>query len=256
MTRRGFLRTALGAAVASGTMGCRWGGATGLLDGARLSARPGSPTREPITGFNLPLGLDSGRDGWLYVPNAYSPDDPMPLLVALHGAGGEGRNWSSYPARAEAHGMIFLAPDSRESTWDLIRGGFGPDVAFLDEALGAVFDQCAVDPARIALGGFSDGASYALSLGPANGDLFTHVVAYSPGFVSIPGRVGRPRVFVSHGTGDPVLSHARTANEIVPSFIEEGYDVTFVSFEGGHEVPADLSETALSWFLEDVAPAE
>ncbi len=34
--------------------------------------------------------------------------------------------------------------------------------------------------------GFSDGASYALSLGVPNGDLFTHIVAFSPGFMRLP----------------------------------------------------------------------
>ena len=53
--------------------------------------------------------------------------------------------------------------------------------------------------------GFSDGASYALSIGLANGDLFGHVLAWSPGFVAPPEFVGRPRVFVSHGTDDRVL---------------------------------------------------
>jgi poly(3-hydroxybutyrate) depolymerase len=46
--------------------------------------------------------------------------------------------------------------------------------------------QCTVDPQRICVSGFSDGASYALSLGLANGDLFTHVAAFSPGFMRPP----------------------------------------------------------------------
>jgi predicted esterase len=39
--------------------------------------------------------------------------------------------------------------------------------------------------ATLAVSGFSDGASYALSIGPANGDLFTHVMAFSPGFADL-----------------------------------------------------------------------
>ncbi len=53
--------------------------------------------------------------------------------------------------------------------------------------------------------GFSDGASYALSIGLTNGDLFTHVVAFSPGFASPVTYTGKPPVFVSHGTHDEVL---------------------------------------------------
>src|SRR2546425_904676 len=66
---------------------------------------------------------------------------------------------------ADEAGVVVLSPDSRGSTWDAIRDGFGPDVTFLNRALARVFDTVSVDPARIAVGGFSDGASYALSLG-------------------------------------------------------------------------------------------
>ena len=68
--------------------------------------------------------------------------------------------------------MSVLAPDSRGTTWDAIREGFGDDVTFIDRALEHVFARVSIDPARVTVGGFSDGASYALSLGLANGDVF------------------------------------------------------------------------------------
>jgi phospholipase/carboxylesterase len=37
-------------------------------------------------------------------------------------------------------GLAVLAVDSRGTTWDAIRGGFGPDVAFLDRALERTFE--------------------------------------------------------------------------------------------------------------------
>jgi phospholipase/carboxylesterase len=193
------------------------------------------------------LGTD--RDGLLYVPESYSQDTPAPLFIGLHGAGGEAANWASYPARAEARGMVFLAPDSRDFTWDTVRGDFGQDVEFIDRALQHTFTRCRIDPARIALGGFSDGASYALSLGVANGDLFTHLIAYSPGFWATTEQVGRPPVFISHGTGDLSLPVTLSRDRIVPSMRGVGYDVTYVEFDGGHEVPAAISESALDWFL-------
>jgi len=249
VTRRGFVRISLGVVLTPGLVGC-FKDLTDYRDGPRLTARPGSPTRSPVTGSIEALGLGGGRDGYLYVPTSYS-GEPMPLFVALHGAGGKGRDWASYPARAEAHGMIVLAPDSRSRTWDLVTEGlFGPDARFLDEALSHTFERCRVDPTRVVLGGFSDGASYALSLGVANGDLFTHLIAYSPGFFE-PGQpiTGEPRVFISHGRQDPILSYAYTAEALVPGLEGSGYDVTFHPFEGSHEVPGEVSEAALSWFL-------
>jgi len=52
----------------------------------------------------------------IYVPEAYSPDTPAPMLFALHGAGGSGeqlvRSWKS---TADALGMLVVAPDDSEA---------------------------------------------------------------------------------------------------------------------------------------------
>jgi phospholipase/carboxylesterase len=246
MARREFVLAGLAATALPSAAGCGNGGPE--RRGPKLSALPGVPTVAAIKGLT-PLGLSSGRDGLLYVPTAYDPAVAAPLFVALHGAGGSSSGWESYHARAEARGMVLLIPDARSSTWDLIVDDFGPDVEFIDRALRYTFDRCRIDPQRVALGGFSDGASYALSLGVANGDLFTHLVAYSPGFMVVTDPVGRPAVYVSHGTSDPVLPVAGSRDVIVPGLRDAGYDVTYTEFAGGHLVPAEISESALDWFL-------
>ncbi|UCC71658.1 MAG: twin-arginine translocation signal domain-containing protein [Gemmatimonadota bacterium] len=251
MSRRDFLKTGLlGTMAAPVLLGCTDFTSTPAAS-PWLTSRPGSPTITPANGLSE-LGLGSPRDGLLYVPESYSPDVPAPLFVALHGAGGSGDSWASYHERAEARGMILLAPDARSSTWDLVRGHFGPDVEFLDRALQHTFERCLIDPARLALGGFSDGASYALSLGLCNGDLFSHLVAYSPGFQQGCGvNVEKPQIYVSHGTRDRVLPVTTTRDRIVPNLRSAGWDVTYEEFDGGHVVPAEISESALDWFLGD-----
>lgn len=252
ISRREFVRAGAGALAWPLLAGC--GGGSPLDPGSlpepdpRLTARPGLPDLDPELGASQ-LGIGSLRDGLLYVPTSYSSDTPMSLFVALHGAGGAGSAWGSYNARAEARGFILLTPDSRDATWDVALGGFGPDVEFIDQALAHTFRRCRVDPARIALAGFSDGASYALSLGVSNGDLFSHLIAYSPGFyLPSPPIVGRPPVFLSHGLRDPVLPVTTSRDFIVPSFRAEGYEVTYEEFDGGHEVPPPITELALDWF--------
>ncbi len=244
VSRRRFLKRGVGALVACALPGCDSVPTWAQIADPRLTATPGDPTIAPPIGLSA-LGLvnpriGSGRDGVLYVPESYSADTAAPLFVALHGAGGQGSDWASYYARA----------DSRSATWDLMRGFSAADVAFLDRALRHTFQRCRIDPAQIALAGFSDGASYALSLGVSNGDLFSHLVGYSPGFLNTsPPLVGEPRIFVSHGTQDPVLSVSLSRALIVPELRNAGYDVTYREFDGGHEVPAEISEEALDWFL-------
>lgn len=256
MSRRNFIRSgmsALALPIASGCLGSPTS-SDSQEGSARLTARPGTPTEAPIIGLSE-LDIDGGPSGIMYVPESYSPDTPVPLFIGLHGASGDADNWNgSYPGRAEERGMVFLAPDSRDYTWDAIANrAFGQDVQRLDAMLRHAFARCRIHPARIALGGFSDGASYALSLGIGNGDLFNHLIAYSPGFYVVPNPVvGTPPVFISHGTVDAVLSFANTRDRIVPNLRDSGHDVTFCEFAGGHEPLAEASTAALDWFL-DVA---
>jgi phospholipase/carboxylesterase len=61
--------------------------------------------------------------------------------------------------------------------------------------------------------------------------------------------VGSPRIYVSHGTRDDVLAVTISRDSIVPSLRRAGYNVTYREFEGYHEVPSEISESALDWFL-------
>ena len=216
--------------------------------GPRLASRPHTPATIASPGLHK-LGLSQvPPDGQLYVPAGHSASEPLPLLLLLHGAGGSSANWfGSYDERAEAAKYLVLAPDSRFVTWDAIMLDYSFDVEFIDAALESVFDRCAVDPARIAVAGFSDGATYALGLGLANGDLFRSVLAYSPGFLLAGDRVGKPGVFVSHGTTDQVLPIDEASRHIVPTLRNLNYVVDYHEFDGGHSVPAAISDLAFQW---------
>lgn len=229
--------------------GTRQGG--GAPDGGRaaLSARPGdsAPARPPEPGEHE-LGVVDERDSLLFLPSSAGSGEPVPLVFSLHGAGGSAQGGLDLlRSTAAEHGFAVLAPSSRNSTWDAVRGRYGPDVEILDRSLRRAFELVRVDPERIAVAGFSDGASCALGLGLANGDLFGDVVAFSPGFVPPAGRSGTPRIFVSHGAADDVLPVDRTSRRIVPRLEEDGYDVTYAEFEGGHAVPPRVVRRAAEW---------
>jgi predicted esterase len=204
---------------------------------SRLHARPGAAAGPVDAGTRE---LASGA--LLHVPPG---PGPWPLVVLLHGAGSSARAaLSLLPADA---GLLLLAPQSLGSTWDVIERGFGPDVSRLDADLDTVCATCPVDPERVALGGFSDGASYALSLGLGNGDLVTHIVAFSPGFMAPDARHGRPRILVTHGIQDAVLPIDRCSRRLVPRLRDAGYDVTYEEFDGGHVVMPAHALHAVEW---------
>lgn len=234
--------------------GMRTAGQNGPTEGC-LRARP---TQEAVdTAVHIGLqsigtGVTRG-DYLLHVPETYPATRPAPLMVWLHGAGGRAHDFLSPDLQglAKAAGMLLLVPTSKEYTWDVIvgRGRYGPDVATIDRALESTFSRYAVDPGCIAVGGFSDGASYALSLGITNGNLFTHVLAFSPGFVMPAGKRGSPRLFVSHGTRDEVLPIDRCSRRIVPQLERAGYDIKYREFEGGHTISPNLAREAVGWFV-------
>jgi phospholipase/carboxylesterase len=215
----------------------------------RLTFRP-RPATGPSGGQDRPLRIGAARDGVLYVPD--TAESRAPVILFFHGAGGTGRReLRAVLAAADRFGAVVAAPDSREATWDVIAlQRFGPDVRFADQVLDAVADQCDVDFDRLAIGGISDGASYALCLGVTNGDLFPSIVAFSPGFNVSLGAVGKPRVFISHGTHDKVLPIDMCGRRIAAELDYAGYPVTFHEFDGGHTVPPPIADLGFGWWVD------
>ena len=265
MTRRGFLTRAGAGTLAVFAIACDGTdtdrpGALGGTAGPsvepvperrdlRLSARPAASVAGPIRSGESSLGLARERDAILYVPPGLRPDRPAALVVCLHGASGDALGGLGlFRRHADDAGLVLLAPASRQGSWDF-RIGSGPDAPFVDRALAAVLERVPVDPTRLAVAGFSAGASFALSLGLANGDLFSHVIALSPGYLLRHVYRGSPRVFIAHGTRDTTLSIGSSSRRIVPELRGEGFDVTYVEFDGAHEAPPRITSRAVGWLL-------
>ena len=246
VTRRRF-GAVVGGTLASFAFGCAYDGSASQEGSTgRIAARPRADARTSGTG-SRPLALERRRDAILQLP-AKAGTTPLPLLVLLHGAGGGGAGiLRRLGSMADEAGVAVLAPDSRDTTWDAIGGDLGPDVIFLNRVLERVFETTAVDPARVSVGGFSDGATYALTLGLVNGDLFRRVVAFSPGFVIQGTPHGKAKFFLSHGTRDEILPIDRCSRRIVPALQKAGFDVTFREFDGGHTIPPEIAREGMRW---------
>jgi predicted esterase len=196
------------------------------------------------------LLIESGRDGRLYVPPGLTTGVPAPLILLLHGASGTGQSMlAALQKYADQVGAVLLCPDSRGFTWDAIQYAYADDVEFINSALHITFDKCNIDPLRIGIAGFSDGASYAIALGRLNGDLFKRMVAFSPGLLLPAHDEYKPALYLTHGYRDAVLRMELTSVPIAEQLSARGYEVTFRKFDGGHWMPAAFVPEAFRWLL-------
>ncbi|HUR76685.1 MAG TPA: hypothetical protein VMZ22_01970 [Acidimicrobiales bacterium] len=219
----------------------------------RFATRPVSASAELLEPGLHPLGISEGpRDGLIYVPDA---EGPRPIMLVLHGATMMAK-WMARPlvGAADDAGLIMVIPDSRATgtSWDvLVEGRYGSDVEYCDAVMAYAFAHCNVDLGNVSVGGISDGASYALSLGVMNGDLFGAIVAWSPGFIA-PKSVTpeKPRVFISHGRADRILPIDKCGRPIASGLYRNGYKVEYVEFDGGHEMPDPIIRASFNWVVD------
>jgi predicted esterase len=225
-----------------------------VFGSARVAARPPAAESVPVSTAPTPglrvLDLGPGPEVLVHVPGqSDGVAGPLRLVLMLHGAGRDARGGlAPLLSLADAHRLLLVSPSSHDRSWDVItRGAWGADVERIDEALVRVFASYPIDPTHLAIGGFSDGASYALSLGLANGDLFTHIVAFSLGFVISTRRVGTPRVYLAHGRADTMLPIDQTTRQIVAQLRATGVPIELHEFDGPHVVPPEIAEDAVRW---------
>lgn len=226
----------------------------------RLETPP--PAAPPVTPETRSGVVQLAGGAYAYLPKGLDPS-PRPLLVALHGAGGEPADvLAAWRAHADAHRVVLLIPRSVKGTWDMVEDlksrlgaemnvqpRFGKDLQGIDDALADLFARVAIDPKQIGLVGFSDGASYAISVGTANPAMFRTIMALSPGHAFLARFEKSQRVFVSHGEKDQILPFAN-ARAIVARLRARGMTVQFEPFEGRHEVPVAIRDKAIAFFVQ------
>jgi phospholipase/carboxylesterase len=195
----------------------------------------------------------------VYVPESWDGRTPMPLVVALHGGSGHGRDFLwSWVRDARSRGVLVLAPTSRDRTWSLM----GPDVDAqpLREMIESVAARYPVDRARILLTGMSDGATYALLCGLRPGTPFTHLapacgvlhpMLLASGDLAL--ARGRP-IYLIHGALDWMFPVA-TAHLAREALTTAGARLVYREIEDlSHTYPRDENQAILDWLIDGRAP--
>jgi len=212
-----------------------------------------------------------GANAFFYRPASVASSG-RPLIVLLHGAGMSARSFLDN-ARGEADrcGCLLLSVQSAGATWDTIdlvrnaaKGGsatpdqlFGNDAGRVEQALSVALRAADADRRSVMLAGFSDGASYALSLGLYNPAIVRGVIAIAPGFHLEPAAINpRQRLFIAHSPTDQVLSFERTRDDTVASLQRAGFDIRFRTFEGGHRVNKPVLAEGVDFVLGRSAAAD
>ncbi len=176
----------------------------------------------------------------LYVPESYDASKQHPVIFALHGGSGHGREFLwSWLRTARTNGAILVSPSSRGPTWALQ----GPDIDTpnLVSMLNYVRERWNVDDARILMSGMSDGGTFTYISGMQADQPFTHLAPVAASFHPMlleffpVERIKGLPVRITHGALDWMFP-AASARETADALGAMGANVVY------HEIP-DLSHT-------------
>jgi phospholipase/carboxylesterase len=193
------------------------------------------------------------RGGYsLYVPEDAAPDEPLPLVMALHGGSGHGRAFLwTWLRDARSFRAIVVAPTAIGATWALT--GEDVDTPNLMRILGEVRARWPVDPARLLLTGLSDGGTFCYLGGLADGSPFTHLApvaaAFHPMLMAFadPERLRGLPVHLVHGARDWMFP-VELARQAHTALDAAGADVTYREFDDlSHAYPREINAELLAW---------
>jgi phospholipase/carboxylesterase len=208
----------------------------------------------------------------LHLPSDFDVAKKYPLLIGLHGRGGNSDNLSRRWTELGNQQVIFV---SAEAPYSFPPTLFGKGAQFcwspehLDSAEWQRVDLLVVDAVRqIALTvanaypvkatyvlGFSQGAAYAYLSAILHPEMFCGVLAFSGLFPAeqfsaeqLNKAAAQCRIFIAHGQGDmtvPIALSRNASNSLTTS----GFSVTSKEFSGGHTLPLDVLREAVAWLL-------
>ncbi len=195
------------------------------------------------------------RGGYsLFAPESYSPDHPLPLVVALHGGYGHGRDFLwTWLREARSRGFILMAPSSLGRTWSI--ADISMDAKQLIRHMEEVCSRFTINRTLILMTGISDGGTFALGFGfqrdcPAKAIAPVSCVLPPASLELAKDR----RVYWVHGAQDwmfPVSRAMKACKEISSAGAEVRLKVVP---DLSHAYPREENDAILRWFDPALAP--
>ena len=222
--------------------------------GAWFGASPASAGGNPATGLIAWEACEEHEACTLYVPDDYAPERDWPLIVALHGASGSGREYVwTWQRLAAEHGYLVLAPKSTGITWSVLQPHI--DIASVTGAIERVLAAYRVDRKRVLLTGLSDGATFSYLLAFLAPEYFAGVAPIAGELSQIAEPLLRRRegrqvpLLVVHGAHDHIFP-IETVRSTCGLLRHLGYDIRFDELpDWGHAYPYRIHrERVLPWF--------
>lgn len=156
-----------------------------LVVGGQVYAQDGAVDGADGELVNATITVDGlERIYHVFVPAGYDADMPAPLVLALHGAGGnsfEMATLSGFSVLGGQTGTLVVFPDAVDDFWRYVEGISEPDyeevddVSFISAVLDAVATDYNVDETRLYVVGWSNGGMMAERLRCSMADRFAAV---------------------------------------------------------------------------------
>ena len=207
-------------------------------------------------------------------PADYDASKSYPLLIGMHGMGGNAEGFISHYDKLENPQVIYVTPEGQyplsmhvspqwhRRAWSIT--GVGKNAwKSADKLVGSyilsTIKQISTEykVSDVYLMGFSQGAVYAYTIGLQNPDVITGVIGFSGYLMDTEEDQSiltqqdieqgqNVRLYIAHGIDDAAIK-VETARKLKAMFEAQGFDLTYTEFEGRHGVKADIFNDAVKW---------